>query len=100
VVAAAIKAKKVTIFKEFPMADEYDEDFESRFEDDDDLIDGVGFADPGGRSALRAATPNNPRNRPCPSCGRENVLTRIDVQRHYQCDNCADRAEGRMGGDY
>jgi hypothetical protein len=67
---------------------------------DDDLIDGVGFADPGGNSALRAATPDNPRDRPCPTCGRKNVLTRIDVARHYQCDSCADRAEGRMGGDY
>ena len=35
---------------------------------DDELIDGVGFADPGGRSALRAATRNNPRNLPCPTC--------------------------------
>jgi predicted RNA-binding Zn-ribbon protein involved in translation (DUF1610 family) len=37
--------------------------------DDDYPIDGVGFADPGGRSALRAATRNNPRDRPCPNCG-------------------------------
>jgi len=67
------------------------------YEDEDDLIDGVGFADPGGRSALRAATRDNPRDRPCPTCGRENVLTRIDVQRGYQCDHCADAAEGRGG---
>lgn len=60
---------------------------------DDDLIDGVGFADPGGRSALRAETAENPRDQPCPTCGAENVLTRIDVQRHYQCDACADRCE-------
>ena len=59
------------------------------------LIDGVGFAGPG--SALRRATRRNPRNRPCPTCGRKNVLTPLDVARHYQCDNCADRAEG--GGD-
>lgn len=68
-----------------------------RFYDDDEetwnQIDGVGFADPGGRSALRAATRSNPRNRPCPTCGRKNVLTPIDVQRGYQCDRCADRAE-------
>jgi predicted nucleic acid-binding Zn ribbon protein len=65
------------------------------FEDDwdDDLIDGVGFANPGGNSALRAATPDNPRDRPCPTCGRENVLTRIDEQRHYQCDICANTSE-------
>jgi hypothetical protein len=57
------------------------------------LIDGVGFADPGVNSALRAATKNNPRNLPCPTCGRKNQLTPIDVQRGYQCDSCADRAE-------
>lgn len=85
---------------------------------DEDLIDGVGFADPGGRSALRASTGErcprracqrrvgvrdlfckscgaelNPRMYPCPTCGAKNVLTRIDVQRHYQCDRCADRLE-------
>jgi ssDNA-binding Zn-finger/Zn-ribbon topoisomerase 1 len=58
---------------------------------DDYEIDGVGFAQEG--SALRAATRDNPRDQPCPSCGAENRLTRIDVMRHYQCDSCADRAE-------
>ena len=57
-------------------------------------IDGVGFADPGGHSTLRAATKRNPRNLPCPTCGEKNRLTRIDVARHYQCDECANRAEG------
>ena len=61
--------------------------------EDDPLIDGVGFADPGGRSALRAETPDNPRDLPCPTCGRENMLTPIDVARGYQCDICADEAE-------
>lgn len=61
---------------------------------DKDLIDGVGFADPGGGSALRAATRDNPRNLPCPTCGAENMLTPADVRRHYQCDSCADRDEG------
>jgi hypothetical protein len=60
---------------------------------DDDLIDGVGFADPGGKSALRAATKDNPRDQSCPNCRKRNVLTRIDVERGYQCDECADRAE-------
>jgi hypothetical protein len=60
-------------------------------------IDGVGFADPGGRSALRAATPSNPRNLPCPNCGRPNMLTPIDRERGYQCDICADALE--MGYD-
>lgn len=61
---------------------------------DDYLIDGVGFADPGGRSALRRATRSNPRVYPCPTCKTPNVLTAKDVARHYQCDRCADRAEG------
>lgn len=62
---------------------------------DRDLIDGVGFASEG--SALRAATRDNPRSLPCPTCGEPNRLTPIDVQRGYQCDGCADRAEGRYG---
>jgi hypothetical protein len=82
----------------FDDCDERDDFREDRMDDDEDrdeedLIDGVGFADPGGNSALRAETPDNPRDRPCPTCGRENVLTRIDVQRGYQCNVCADRAE-------
>ena len=73
-----------------------DRDFENDFEgcEDEDLIDGVGFADPGGRSALRAATRNNPRNLPCPDCGRENVLTPADRRAGYCCDICADAKEG------
>ena len=68
--------------------DELDDIFEN------DLLDGVGFADPGGQSALRAATKDNPRNLPCPSCGEPNRLTPIDKAKGYQCDECADRAEG------
>jgi hypothetical protein len=71
--------------------DDFDDDYDGQCED---LIDGVGFADPGGRSALRAETRSNPRNLPCPTCGRENVLTPLDVARCYQCNVCADRAEG------
>ena len=52
------------------------------------------FADPGGTSALRAATRSNPRNLPCRTCGAENALTPADRARGYQCDGCADRAEG------
>lgn len=52
------------------------------------------FADPGGRSALRRATKSNPRNLPCPTCGQPNRLTPEDIAHHYQCDECADRAEG------
>lgn len=62
----------------------------------DEDENGVGFADPGGRSALRRATKGNPRDQPCPTCGAEDVLTRIDVQHGYQCDSCADAAEGRL----
>lgn len=59
------------------------------------------FAEPGGRSALRAATKSNPRNRPCPTCGAKNRLTPRDVALGYQCNACADRDEGSYyGGDY
>jgi hypothetical protein len=51
------------------------------------------FADPGGQSALRAVTRKNPRNQPCPTCGRKNALTPADARRGYQCDHCADAAE-------
>lgn len=60
--------------------------------DDDGPIDGVGFARPG--SALRASTRDNPRNLPCPTCGEPDRLTPIDKARGYQCDRCADGAEG------
>lgn len=59
--------------------------------------DDCDFAEPGGRSALRAARKGNPRNRSCPNCKTRNVLTPADVARGYQCDRCADRAER---GDY
>jgi hypothetical protein len=52
-----------------------------------------GFACPGGNSALRAETPSNPRNLPCPTCGSPNKLTPADKKLGYQCDGCADRAE-------
>lgn len=61
--------------------------------DDDDYQDECHFADPGGRSALRAETYNNPRNLPCPSCDEPNRLTPADRARGYQCDTCADMAE-------
>jgi hypothetical protein len=52
------------------------------------------FADPGGRSALRAASKRNPRNLPCPTCKEPNKLTPKDRAHGYQCDGCADRDEG------
>lgn len=69
-------------------------------EDDEELIDGVGFAEPGGNSALRAATKSNPRNLPCPHCHAPNRLTPIDQSRGYQCDACADAAERGWDRDY
>jgi hypothetical protein len=51
------------------------------------------FADPGGRSALRASSKRNPRNLPCPNCGAKNALTPADKARGYQCDACADAIE-------
>lgn len=63
-----------------------------------DIWSDIDFADPGGRSALRASSKNNPRNLPCPNCGKKNRLTPADRALGYQCDSCADRAEGRFGG--
>jgi hypothetical protein len=64
--------------------------------EDDDF--NMGFADPGGNSALRAASKSNPRNLPCPTCKAKNRLTPKDRALGYQCDTCADRAE--RGGGY
>lgn len=62
---------------------------------DDYWGEGPCFANEG--SALRCATKKNPRNLPCPTCGEPNRLTPADVAHHYQCDECADRAEGKYG---
>ena len=64
--------------------------------DEDEYYNGpyegdVHFANPG--SALRAETPTNPRNLPCPTCGAANRLTPEDRRLGYQCDACADMAE-------
>jgi hypothetical protein len=71
--------------------DDYDEGFDYYDEDPDFYRDE--FADPGGESALRAETPSNPRNLPCPTCGFPNRLTPADRARGYQCDTCATRCE-------
>jgi len=74
--------------------DEYEFMERDAFEYDFDyLVDGVGFARPGENSALRASTRSNPRDCACPTCGEPNRLTRIDTQRGYQCDECADASE-------
>lgn len=61
---------------------------------DEDMDERRMFRDPGGRSALRRATRKNPRIYACPTCGRANMLTKKDLQLGYQCDYCADAAEG------
>lgn len=67
----------------------------SYYHDDEDIHGSrIEFADPGGRSALRAAGPRNPRNLPCPNCERPNRLTPADAALGYQCDACADALEG------
>jgi hypothetical protein len=50
------------------------------------------FARPG--SALAAESRDNRRTEPCPTCERPNRLTPADVRKGYQCDRCADAAEG------
>ena len=66
--------------------------------DEDEWADRVErFAEPGGESALHPATPTNPRDLPCPTCGWPNRLTPLDVARGYQCDACANAME--RGGD-
>ena len=67
--------------------------FDDYGDDDYDRDDEIDFAFPGTNSALRAATPTNPRNLPCPTCERPNRLTPKDVALGYQCDACADLAE-------
>lgn len=48
------------------------------------------FNAPYGKSALRAGK----RVHPCPTCGEPDRLTLEDKRLGYQCDPCADRAEG------
>jgi hypothetical protein len=84
-----------------------DDDFEHGEDDDDyyddrdyDDDDRSHFADPHGHSALRAATPDNPRIHSCPTCGHPNRLTVADIAQGYQCDKCADAAEQGREIDY
>lgn len=58
------------------------------------------FAEPGGNSSLRRASESNPRNLDCPTCGAKNVLTPKDRALGYQCNRCADAAEGIGFGGY
>ena len=74
----------MTAYWEHPEDDIYNAGHDDRSE----------FADPHGKSALRAATARNPRNLPCPTCHEPNRLTPRDNVLGYQCDECADRQEG------
>jgi hypothetical protein len=66
----------------------------SGYYDEEEWADRVErFADPGGHSALHAATKDNPRNLPCSNCGWPNRLTPRDRAAGYQCDACADAIE-------
>jgi hypothetical protein len=74
----------------------YRHEYDGADDGDDDVDfaeDRIQFADPGGNSALRAASSSNPRNLPCPTCERPNRLTPADVRQGYQCDSCADALE-------
>lgn len=78
-----------------PIPEPDEDELVARYEPDyGDLDRDEEFEDPGGRSALRKATPSNPRIHPCPTCGRPNQLTAKDVRLGYQCDYCADALEG------
>mgnify|MGYP003150307339 CR=1 FL=1 len=60
----------------------------------DEYEERIQFERPGSNSALRRAKRGNPRNLPCPTCGERNRLTPADKAKGYQCDACADAAEG------
>ena len=69
---------------------DYPDQYDPSGDEEDDLSD---FADPGGNSALRAETPDNPRIYPCPDCSEPDRLTLKDVQLGYCCNSCADQKE-------
>jgi hypothetical protein len=61
----------------------------------DYLVDRERFQYPGGSSALRRQTKNNPRNLPCPTCKQPNKLTPADVRSGYKCEECTNRDKGQ-----
>lgn len=72
----------------------YDDDLaEPEDEWEDDFCREDEFSEPGGTSALRASSPDNPRNLPCPNCREPNRLTPKDMVLGYQCNACANHAE-------
>jgi hypothetical protein len=80
------------------MNEEEWQDYVDRQMDREFYGDDLSFADPGGESALRAATSSNPRNQTCPDCDTKNVLTVEDRRLGYCCNRCAERKE--RGFDY
>jgi len=36
------------------------------------------------------------KRHPCPTCGEQNALTAHETAQGYQCDRCADIAEGSL----
>ena len=64
-----------------------------RTEEEYDFYREQRFADPYGASALHVGA----RTLPCPTCGEPDRLTARDVQSGYQCDQCANAAEGGWG---
>ena len=68
----------------------------SYYDEGEEFFDRMQFANPGGNSALRAASKRNPRNLPCPTCHGADLLTPADRANGYQCDGCANIDE--MGG--
>jgi hypothetical protein len=76
----------------------YDDMYESSYTFRDE--EGYGFQDPGGNSALRRSSRRNPRNIPCPTCGRKNMLTPRDKRLQYQCDICSNGEEGNFSNEY
>ena len=76
----------------------YGDDFDDEYVDEPAYAYRTPFADPGGKSSLRAASARNPRIHPCPNCERANTLTSADVALGYQCDACADEVE--RGGPF
>lgn len=74
------------------------EERSARYYDDHGDYAYADFADPGSGSALRAETPDNPRDQRCPDCGGRNRLTRLDRQLGYRCNECSDAAERGVDG--
>jgi hypothetical protein len=83
------------IYKGVIFEDEEDYEFEMMLDGYEEGLDlREEFQSPGSNSALRKATKSNPRVHSCPTCGTPNALTAKDKALGYQCDACADRAEG------